>query len=139
MSAPPFTLGWVRNLDTAPSYTDAGKIIAIASTFSAISLLCILLRFAQRWKAFKAVGLDDIAAAFSMILGMGYSINAIFQTKYGLGLNAHEFPLANAVMFSRIQYIGGPIYCLAILGFKVSLLASYLRLAGFNRTYRYVR
>lgn len=29
----------------------------------------------------------------------------------------------------------GPQYCLAILGFKVSLLASYLRVAGFNRTY----
>jgi len=37
--------------------------------------------------------------------------------------------------YSLIQYTGGPQYCLAILGFKVSLLASYLRVAGFNRTY----
>lgn len=29
----------------------------------------------------------------------------------------------------------GPQYCLAILGFKVSMLASYLRVAGVNRTY----
>jgi len=37
-----------------------------------------------------------------------------------------------------VQYVGGPVYCLAILGFKVSLLASYLRVAGFNRSYRLV-
>lgn len=29
-------------------------------------------------------------------------------------------------------------YCLAVLGFKLSLLASYHRLAGFNQTYRWV-
>lgn len=34
-----------------------------------------------------------------------------------------------------MQYAGGPLYCLAVLGFKVSLLAGYLRVAGFNRTY----
>ncbi|TKA61916.1 hypothetical protein B0A55_11312 [Friedmanniomyces simplex] len=73
-----------------------------------------------------------------MFLGIGYSATAIFQTKWGLGLSARDFPLVNAVPFSRVQYAGGPLYTLAILGFKVSLLASYLRLAGFNRTYRYV-
>ncbi|KAK3072224.1 hypothetical protein LTR53_007216 [Teratosphaeriaceae sp. CCFEE 6253] len=138
MAAPRFTTGWVHNLTTAPRSTDAGRIIAIASAFSAISLLCILIRLAQRWTVFKAFGLDDIAATCSMLLGTGYSLAAILQTQYGLGLTAADFPLINAVPFSRIQYIGGPIYCLATLGFKVSLLASYLRLAGFNQTYRYV-
>lgn len=38
----------------------------------------------------------------------------------------------------KVQFTGGPVYCLAILGFKVSLLASYHRLAGFNRNYRIV-
>lgn len=71
------------------------------------------------------------------------------------------FPLENAVRFSRVsspvshllilpracpqllimiqvQYTGGPIYCLAVLGFKVSLLGGYLRVAGFNKTYAIV-
>lgn len=38
----------------------------------------------------------------------------------------------------QVQYIGGPIYCLAVLGFKVSLLGGYLRVAGFNKTYAIV-
>ncbi|KAK5695782.1 hypothetical protein LTR97_008202 [Elasticomyces elasticus] len=138
MAAPPLTVGWVHNLDTTPSSSDASMIIAIASAFSGISILSIIVRLWQRWKIFKEIGLDDIAAASSMLLGIGYSINAIFQTQWGLGLNKNDFPSVNAVGFSRVQYIGGPIYCLAILGFKVSLLASYLRLAGFNRTYRQV-
>ena len=43
--------------------------------------------------------------------------------------------MSNSHQTRQVQYAGGPIYCLAILGFKVSLLASYLRVAGFNRTY----
>lgn len=38
----------------------------------------------------------------------------------------------------QVQYAGGPIYCLAVLGFKVSLLGGYLRVAGFNKTYAIV-
>jgi hypothetical protein len=42
------------------------------------------------------------------------------------------------LMKNQVQYVGGPVYCLAVLGFKVSLLAGYLRVAGFNRTYAIV-
>lgn len=37
---------------------------------------------------------------------------------------------------SQIQYAGGPLYTLALLGFKLSLLFSYLRFIGHQRTYR---
>lgn len=37
-----------------------------------------------------------------------------------------------------MQYAGGPIYTLALLGFKISLLASYLRIGGFVKMYRLV-
>jgi hypothetical protein len=57
------------------------------------------------------------------------------ETRWGLGLDKEHFPQENIMRYSLIQYTGGPQYCLAILGFKVSLLASYLRVAGFNRTY----
>ncbi|KXL49959.1 hypothetical protein M433DRAFT_457922 [Acidomyces richmondensis BFW] len=138
MASSRYGVGWVYNLHTSPKSTDAGKIIAIACSFSTIALMSVVLRFAQRWKIVKAFGLDDLAAAASMLLGIGYSAIAIYQTRWGLGLDAAEFPPENAIPFSKVQYVGGPIYCLAILGFKVSLLASYLRVAGFNQTYRLV-
>ena len=68
MLAPHLTVGWVYGLDSAPSSTDARKIIAIAVAFSAISLLSILVRFTQRWTLLHTIGLDDVAAAGSMLL-----------------------------------------------------------------------
>jgi hypothetical protein len=40
--------------------------------------------------------------------------------------------------FLKIQYAGGPIYTLDLLGFKVALLTSYLRIGGFVDFYRKV-
>lgn len=37
-----------------------------------------------------------------------------------------------------MQYDGGPIYTMALLGFKVSLLAAYIRIGGFVKTYKTV-
>ncbi|KAK3674090.1 hypothetical protein LTR78_005937 [Recurvomyces mirabilis] len=138
MSPPHLTAGWVYGLESVPSTTEAGKIIAIAIAFSIISLVSVLVRFTQRWKLLHTIGLDDVASAGSMLFGVAYCSIAIYQTRWGLGLDAKAFPDGNAVQFSRVQYTGGPIYCLAIMGFKVSLLAGYLRLAGFNKTYRIV-
>ena len=39
---------------------------------------------------------------------------------------------------SKIQFSGGPVYTLDLLGFKVALLASYLRIGGFVEAYRKV-
>lgn len=39
---------------------------------------------------------------------------------------------------SQIQYAGGPVYTLDLLGFKIALLASYLRIGGFVDAYRKV-
>lgn len=39
------------------------------------------------------------------LLGVGYSAITIFQTRWGLGLDQHSFPLENAVGFSRVRVI----------------------------------
>lgn len=44
---------------------------------------------------------------------------------------------ANCV-WPQLQYAGGPIYTMALLGFKVSLLAAYIRIGGFVKTYKMV-
>ncbi|CAD0037048.1 unnamed protein product, partial [Aureobasidium pullulans] len=135
MSAPPYTLGWVHNLETAPASSDARGIIALAVVFPLVAVLCVGFKFTIRLRTIGSVGWDDVALAISCGLNIGYSATAIYQTKWGLGLNAADFPPENAVPFSRTQFAGGPLYCLTVLGFKLSLLISYLRVAGFNRTY----
>ncbi|PSK43045.1 hypothetical protein B9Z65_6999 [Elsinoe australis] len=138
MSVPRFTLGWVYNLDEVPSTTSTSSVIGLACAFPSIAVLSVLARIALRRSKILSLGLDDFAVAASALLAIAYSGITIYQTRWGLGLPAEAFPPVNAITYSKVQFTGGPVYCLAILGFKVSLLASYHRLAGFNRNYRIV-
>lgn len=79
-TAPAYTTGWVYNLHTAPSTTNTGRVIALATAFSAIALLCIIIRLAIRGRMLKAIGLDDVSATASMLLGIAYSAIAIYRS-----------------------------------------------------------
>ncbi|KAJ9602386.1 hypothetical protein H2200_013241 [Cladophialophora chaetospira] len=146
-------MGWVHNLHDPNAVTRAPRLIAICAVFSGFALLAIVLRFYVRLRSKRNPWYDDYATLFSAILGAAYSGVAVAQTRWGQGLESEYFPLENAIPFSKVtgpereemlldannnlqvQYAGGPIYTLAVLGFKLSLLASYLRIVGFNRTY----
>ncbi|RAL17381.1 putative integral membrane protein (Pth11) [Aspergillus homomorphus CBS 101889] len=128
---------WVHNLERPDPHSHVPRVIAICLTFSISAVLAVVLRLYIRWHTKRPIWVDDYAAACSAVLGMAYAGIAVGQTRYGLGLDAAYFPDANVVMFSKIQYAGGPTYILALLGFKVSLLTSYLRIGGFVAAYRW--
>lgn len=48
----------------------------------------------------------------------------------------NDIPKDNILGFGKIQYIGGPLYPMGILGFKLCLLFTYLRLGGFQKKWR---
>ncbi|EAW15669.1 putative integral membrane protein (Pth11) [Aspergillus fischeri NRRL 181] len=131
-------MGWVYNLKTPDPHSQVPRVIAICLVFPIVAFLAVLLRLYVRIHTKRAGWVDDYAALFSSILAIAYGAIAIAQSRWGLGLNAKYFPKENVVPFSRVQYVGGPVYTLALLGFKVSLLASYLRIGGFVKAYRIV-
>ncbi|KAL4802501.1 hypothetical protein BDV18DRAFT_163903 [Aspergillus unguis] len=131
-------MGWVYNLDEPDPHDDISLIIGLCIAFSSAALLAVAARFHVRIWVKKNVWVDDYAALFSALLGMAYAGLAVAQTRWGLGLHSEYFPEANMKTFGKMQYAGGPIYTLAILGFKISLLASYLRIGGFVSSYRLV-
>ncbi|KAF7113927.1 hypothetical protein CNMCM5793_006110 [Aspergillus hiratsukae] len=131
-------MGWVYNLKSPDPHSQVPRVIAISLAFPIAALLAVLLRLYVRIHTKRAGWVDDYAALFSAVLAIAYGGIAIAQSRWGLGLNAEYFPEENVVPFSRVQYAGGPVYTLALLGFKVSLLASYLRIGGFVRAYRIV-
>jgi hypothetical protein len=131
-------MGWVYNLKTPDPLSQVPRVIAICLVFPIVAFLAVLLRLYVRVYTKRAGGVDDYAALFSSILALAYGAITIAQSRWGLGLNAEYFPKENVVPFSRVQYAGGPVYTLALLGFKVSLLASYLRIGGFVKAYRIV-
>ncbi|GKZ52261.1 hypothetical protein AnigIFM49718_000136 [Aspergillus niger] len=130
-------MGWVHNLAHPDAHNHVARVIAICLTFSISAVIALVLRLYIRLHSKRALWLDDYSAACSAVLGVAYAGIAVAQTRYGLGLDAAAFPDANVVMFSKIQYAGGPTYILAILCFKVSLLTSYLRVGGFVAAYRW--
>ncbi|KAJ5417052.1 uncharacterized protein N7487_000602 [Penicillium crustosum] len=129
-------MGWVYNLHETDPNSEISRVIAICLVCSILAFLCICLRFYVRISNKRFPWIDDYAALASSLLTLAYAGIAVAQTRWGQGLSAAYFPKENVIPFSRIQYTGGPVYCLAVLGFKVALLASYLRIAGIIKQYR---
>ncbi|KAE8348187.1 hypothetical protein BDV28DRAFT_164873 [Aspergillus coremiiformis] len=131
-------MSWVYNLERPDPNSDTLEVITICLVFPITALVAVALRFFIRIHTKRSIWLDDYAALYSAVMVSGYSGNTILQTRWGLGLHAEYLPAMNVKTFGKIQYAGGPIYVMGLLGFKVSLLASYLRIGGFIRKYRII-
>ncbi|KAL4955571.1 hypothetical protein BDW69DRAFT_182415 [Aspergillus filifer] len=131
-------MGWVYNLHEPDPHDHISLVIGLCIAFSSTAILAVAARFHVRIWVKKNVWIDDYAALFSSVLGMAYAGLAVAQTRWGLGLHPEYTPKENIKAFGKMQYAGGPIYTLALLGFKISLLTSYLRIGGFVHSYRMV-
>ncbi|EFQ93535.1 hypothetical protein PTT_09115 [Pyrenophora teres f. teres 0-1] len=120
-------MAWAYN--TSDHAVNIGlQITAVAMVFTALSLLALSLRFYVRGWMIKATGADDWILIVTWIASCGFAVVTIIQTKWGLGLkNLKDMPTENIYNFGLIQYMGAPFYITSILGFKLSLLLSYLR------------
>ncbi|KAK1999627.1 integral membrane protein [Colletotrichum falcatum] len=119
--------GWTYNtpIDTP---TTGPHIAALCTIFTSISLFLVCLRLYIRTTLVKAVGYDDWMIVISWLGACGYAVCTMIQTKWGLGLaSLKDMPDENVLPFSKLQFIGGPLYVVGIWGFKMSLLFSYLR------------
>ncbi|KAJ5663647.1 hypothetical protein N7507_004378 [Penicillium longicatenatum] len=129
-------MGWVYNLHEEDPNSEIPKVIGVCLTFSIISFFAVCLRFYVRISRNRLLWIDDYSSLASSIMTLAYAGIAVAQTRWGQGLTSAFFPEENVIPFSK--YAGGPIYCLDLLGFKVALLASYLRIAGVVALYRKV-
>ncbi|KAI9158880.1 integral membrane protein [Paramyrothecium foliicola] len=121
-------MGWVVNatpeVDGISQYP---TIISICVVLSILSSLVVGTRLFVRHKN-RGLAADDWMACLSAVFAVIYSILTIAQTRYGLGLPVKLRPLANLVIYTRVNYAGRPFYQLGISFFKIALLISYLRL-----------
>ncbi|RFU28978.1 hypothetical protein B7463_g7354, partial [Scytalidium lignicola] len=109
-------MGWTFNTANPDAETNAPTIAAVGITFTAFSFIIVCLRMYVRGFLIKAVGIE---------------------TKWGLGLqHLSDMPDANIYNFGLLQFIGAPFYISSILGFKLALLFSFLRIVVAT-SYRY--
>ncbi|KAF4472041.1 integral membrane [Fusarium albosuccineum] len=119
--------GWTFNtLKDAP--TDGPEISALGIVFTAVALIVVILRVYVRGFMVKAFGVDDGIIVATWFASCGFAVVTVIQTKWGLGLKKlDDMPAENYYNFLLLQFIGAPFYISSILGFKLSLLVSYLR------------
>lgn len=68
MATPRYTVGWVYNLKSAPSLSDAQRVVAVAVIFSVVSTIATVVRFTIRIvRKFNFVSWDDIFIALSTV------------------------------------------------------------------------
>ncbi|CAG7966930.1 unnamed protein product [Penicillium salamii] len=127
---------WVHNLQDSDSHHGIRRVITICVVLPTIALLAVCLRLGIRMNRKRTLWVDDYAALISVLLTWTYAGISLAQTRWGLGLKMDHFPRENVVAFSKVQWMGGPVYTLNLLAFKVSLLASYHRIGGFVALYR---
>ncbi|KAH6867412.1 hypothetical protein B0T10DRAFT_46041 [Thelonectria olida] len=128
--------GWTYNTSGDPP-TTGPQITSLAVVFTAVALITVCLRVYVRGFMLKAFGVDDWIIIATWIASCGFAIVTVIQTKWGLGLKSlDDMPLENYYNFMLLQFIGAPFYISSILGFKLSLLISYLRFMAAGLWYK---
>ncbi|KAM7212406.1 hypothetical protein V8F06_012207 [Rhypophila decipiens] len=122
-------MGWTYNTTDPDAATLEPLITGVAVALTTLSLLAVCLRLYVRIRLIKATGYDDWITVVTWLMAAAFSVISIIQTKWGLGLkNREDLPDQNLLTFGLLQYVGAPFYILGILGFKLALLVSYLRI-----------
>ncbi|KAL3421351.1 integral membrane protein [Phlyctema vagabunda] len=131
---------WVHNgsskLDDESQYR---MIMSVSIILTILMSVIVSLRIYVRGTLLRSIGADDWAILGAAACSISYNALCIAQTRWGLGLTLALRPKANLADFAVVNFAGKPIYIAGILGFKVSLCLSYLRiLANSSRGYRHV-
>ncbi|KAJ5806838.1 hypothetical protein N7474_010430, partial [Penicillium riverlandense] len=138
---------WIYNFHGHDQGDETVLIIVINLLFPILAVFAVILRFYVRYFTNRSPWVDDYAALSSALLTLGRAglviaarliMGGTIVTRWGVGLDDTHIPPENDLPIGKLQYIAGPFYTLGLLGFKIALLASYLRMGGFIRTYRII-
>ncbi|OBT65555.1 hypothetical protein VE03_05031 [Pseudogymnoascus sp. 23342-1-I1] len=131
---------WVHN--GSPQFDHDSKykqIMAVSITLTCVMTIVVCLRGYVRGAMLKALGWDDFVIFFAALCTITYTGLCVGQTRWGLGLTVASRPKLNFNSFSVLNFAGKSIYMGGILGFKVALCLSYLRiLTHSNRRYEQI-
>ncbi|PQE04973.1 integral membrane protein [Rutstroemia sp. NJR-2017a BBW] len=120
---------WVYN--ASPEVNAASNYPTILGVSIPILLLMVVTVLARLWvrlRTVRGIGADDWAIFAAALCSIIYNGLTITQSRWGLGLPLALRPKVNLNPYSTVNFAGRPFYMMGILGFKVSLCFSYLRI-----------
>ncbi|ESZ91556.1 hypothetical protein SBOR_8057 [Sclerotinia borealis F-4128] len=108
-------------------------ILGVSSPLLLLMLITVGTRLYVRVRTVRGIGADDWAVVIAALCSIIYNSCTIAQSRWGLGLPLALRPLVNLNTYSVVNYAGRPFYMMGILGFKVSLCFSYLRILSMGQ------
>ncbi|KAM3075385.1 hypothetical protein ACMFMG_007176 [Clarireedia jacksonii] len=120
---------WVYNatpeVNAASNYP---TILGVSIPILLLMVVTVLTRLWVRLRTVRGIGADDWAIFAAALCSIIYNGLTITQSRWGLGLPIALRPKVNLNSYSTVNFAGRPFYMMGILGFKISLCFSYLRI-----------
>ena len=114
----------------------AKELIATAISCSIFSTLFVAARILTRLRI-NHIGPDDYVALLSLPFCIVFSTLVAYDTRYGMGLHALDFPGNLREDYQKWIYIGAPSYLISLLTYKLAIVLLYLRIFNVNNVFRY--
>ncbi|PVI08719.1 hypothetical protein DM02DRAFT_713916 [Periconia macrospinosa] len=105
--------------------------------FTSLALFMVVARLYTRIRILKHTGVEDYLISISMAASIGHLVLVTFQIKYGLGTSLHTIKPSDLMKFGKTLWATVPIYHLALLFVKLSIVCQYMRIfrgVMFQRT-----
>ncbi|KAI9681320.1 MAG: hypothetical protein M1817_002603 [Caeruleum heppii] len=106
------------------------KLDVICIVFLILTNIVVALRIYTRWAIVKSMGPDDYAVVISQIINWPFTILVLIQNRIGGGHHIWDIPFTEfSPRYLLLFTIEQPIYTIAILFAKLSVLCFYLRIS----------
>ncbi|EXF74152.1 hypothetical protein CFIO01_08783 [Colletotrichum fioriniae PJ7] len=102
-------------------------VLGVISMCLFISTGILILRLWTRFHIVKRIGIDDWAAAFSLISVLGVGLSQAVMTRYGLGKHQQTVSPDEMIGFMKCFWVSVLFYSLGHLSFKMAFLLQYYR------------
>ncbi|KAB8295261.1 hypothetical protein EYC80_007172 [Monilinia laxa] len=125
---------WVYN-STPDANAESEYVLILGGTIPLLLFTAITVsgRLYVRIRTVRGIGADDWIIVVTMVCAIIYNAMTITQSRWGLGLPLELRPPEDLNSYSLLNYVGRPFYMVGILGFKVSLCFSYLRILSMGQ------
>ncbi|PVH91814.1 hypothetical protein DM02DRAFT_677879 [Periconia macrospinosa] len=107
---------------------DVISLFVTSILFTSLAFFTVVARLYTRFGILKHAGVEDYLISVSMAASFGYLVVVIFQIKYGLGTPFNTIKTNNRLNFRKALWATTPVYNLALLFVKLSIICQYMRI-----------
>ncbi|ORY58184.1 uncharacterized protein BCR38DRAFT_527720 [Pseudomassariella vexata] len=105
----------------------AQPVLITSVLFTSLAFVTVCMRLYARVVLVRYAGADDYLMIASACASIGYMVVIIHQIKFGLGTHLETIPPENAIRFFQSLWATIPVYNLALVLCKLSIVFQYKR------------